>query len=144
MHIANLKEVVSAEEWQLRVDLDALWDAVRTASGASAQWEKVTPNLLARRFTPPTGLIRNFTHGEANIRALAQAAGKLERIAVLEPLEADRLQRIGKHHQQFRISRRRCRTHDVGVTLGEFAEASRTRLFVPPNRPDLVTPERLG
>ncbi len=60
---------------KLGVDLDALWGAVRTASGASTQWEKVTPNLLARRFTPPTGAIANFTHGEANIKALAIAAG---------------------------------------------------------------------
>lgn len=60
---------------KLGVDLQALWEAVRTASGASTQWEKVTPNLLERRFTPPTGAIRNFTHGQANIRALAAGAG---------------------------------------------------------------------
>lgn len=59
---------------KLGVDLEALYEVVGTASGDSRQWQKVTPGILRRDFTP-SATIASFTHGEENVKALADSVG---------------------------------------------------------------------
>src|SRR6185437_13996774 len=68
------------------------------------------------------------------------AAVDLDNVVAAQP---QRIQRIGDHHQQFRVRRRRIGAHRIGIELREFAEAAGAGLFVAPDRTRLIAAERL-
>ncbi len=58
----------------LGVDLDALFEVVKAASGGSRQWERAAPDVLKRDFTP-TSMVRNLARTQGVIKTLAESAG---------------------------------------------------------------------
>ena len=103
----------------------------------------------------PVELVDRAQHGEppSRIRLAAEADGfqhAVEHLAVVDldhvlaARDAERLHRVGRHHADLGIGRRRRAAHRVGVELHELAEAARARLLVAEHPAEAIAAIGLG